>query len=127
LCSKTDGSKIVAEIARRNGLNLIYDLRSHNYEMPTVVMKSLREDVIFDPQGEMIAWTPRPDIAANVIVHPKISFGHPVLKRSQIPTATIAKAVEVEGGAKFVAEIFEIPVRHVREAVRFQHRLRKVA
>lgn len=124
---KTDGSKIVAEIARRNGLNLVYDLRSHNYEMPTVVMKSLREDVIFDPQGEMIAWTPRPDIAPNVIVHPKVSFGHPVLRQSQIPTATIAKAVEVEGGVSFVAEIFEIPVRQVRKAVKFQQHLRKAA
>ncbi|MCP3397148.1 MULTISPECIES: hypothetical protein [unclassified Bradyrhizobium] len=124
---KTDGSKIVAEIARRNGLNLVYDLRSHNYEMPSVVMKSFREDVEFDPHGEMIAWTPRPDIAPNVIVHPKLSFGHPVLKTSRIPTATIAKAVDVEGGVKFVADIFEIPERQVREAVKFENQLRRAA
>jgi uncharacterized protein (DUF433 family) len=124
---KTDGRKIVAAIARKNGLDLIYDLRSHNYEMPTVIMKSLREDVIFDPQGEMIAWKPRPDIAPNVIVHPKISFGHPVLKQSRIPTATIAKAVKVEGNSKFVAELFEVPEKQVREAVKFEQHLRKAA
>ena len=124
---KTDGRKIVAEIARRNGLNLIYDLKSKNYEMPSVVMKSLKENVVFDPQGEAIAWTPRPDIAPNVIVHPKFSFGQPVLKYSHIPTNTVAKAFEVERSARFVADVFELPERHVREAVKFEEHFRKAA
>ena len=66
-------------------------------------------------------------IAPNVIVHPRIAFGHPVLKRSNIPTETIAKAVKVEGNAQFVADIFDIPVRDVREAVKFQDHLAKAA
>lgn len=124
---KTDGKKIVAEIARRKGLNLIYDLRSHNYEMPSVVMKSFKENVIFDPEGEAIAWHPRPDIAPNVIVHPKFAFGQPILDRSRIPTATIAKAIKVEGNMRFVAEMFEIPQGHVRQAGSFEKDLRKAA
>jgi len=124
---KTDGRKIVAEIARRNNLQLIYDLKSKNYEMPSVVMKSLKENVVFDPQGEAVAWTPRPKIAPNVIIHPKISFGRPVLKRSHIPTATLAQAMKVERSAKFVADIYEVPERHVREAVQFEDHLRKAA
>lgn len=124
---KTDGRKIVSEIALRNGLKLVYDLRSMNYEMPSVVMKSLREDVVFDPRGEISEWRPRPKIAPNVIVHPHIEFGHPVLKRSNIPTDTVAKAVKVEGNAQFVADIFELPVRHVREAVKFEENLARAA
>lgn len=124
---KTDGRKIVAAIARRNGLDLIYDLRSRNYEMPSVVMKSLKENVVFDPHGEAIAWTPRPGIAPNVIVHPRFAFGRPVLKQSHIPTATLAKAVKVEGSASFVADVFEISTRHVKEAVQFEQHLRKAA
>ena len=124
---KTDERKIVAEIALRNGLMLIYDLRSKNYEMPSVVMKSFRDDVVFDPHGEAVEWTPRPKIAPNVIVHPRIEFGHPVLKRINIPTQTIAKAVKVEGSAQFVADIFDIPERHVREAVKFEEHLARAA
>jgi uncharacterized protein (DUF433 family) len=124
---RTDEKKIVAEIARKNGLILIYDLRSKNYEMRTVVMKSLLENVIFDPQGQAITWTPRPEIAPNVIVHPKFAFGQPVLKHSYIPTATVAKAVKVEGSAKFVAEVFDLPERHVKEAVKFEQQLRLAA
>jgi uncharacterized protein (DUF433 family) len=124
---KTDGRKIVADIARRNGLNLIFDLKSKNYEMPTVVMKSLKEDVVFDPEGEVIAWRPRPKIAPNVIVHPKIAFGRPILKPSHLPTATVAKSMKVESNARFVADVFEIPERHVREAIKFEDDLRKAA
>ena len=124
---KTDGRKIVADIARRNGLNLIYDLKTKNYEMPSVVMKSFKENVLFDPTGEAMAWTPRPDIAPNVIVHPKFSFGQPVLDRSHIPTATIVKAVSAEGSARFVANIFEVPEKYVRQAVLFEKDLRKAA
>lgn len=124
---KTDGRKIVADIARRNGLNLIYDLKTKNYEMPSVVMKSFKENVLFDPEGEVMAWTPRPDIAPNVIIHPKFSFGQPILDDSHIPTATIAKTAKVEGNTRFVAEIFEIPEKHVRQAVKFERDLRKAA
>ena len=39
---KTDGRKIVAEIAHRHGLMLVYDLKSKNYEMPFLfVIRSL--------------------------------------------------------------------------------------
>ena len=124
---KTDGKKIVAEIARRYGLELIYDLKTRNYEMPTVVMKTFKEDVIFDPNGEMAAWRPRAKIAPNVIVHPRIAFGRPVLDRSHIPTATLAKAMKVEGSERFVADIFEVPKAHVRQAVQFEKELRKAA
>jgi uncharacterized protein (DUF433 family) len=124
---KTDGRKIVAEIARRNGLMLVYDLKSKNYEMPSVVMKSFLDDVVFDPQGEAIEWKPRPKIAPNVVVHPRIAFGHPVLKPSQIPTEALAKAFKAEGSAQFVADIFDIPEKHVREAVKFEEQLAKAA
>jgi uncharacterized protein (DUF433 family) len=124
---KTDGKKIVTDIALKNGLNLIYDLKTRNYEMPSVVMKSLKQNVAFDPTGEAIWWAPRPGIAPNVIVHPRFSFGSPVLKKSHIPTATIAKAVKAEGSARFVADIFDLPEKHVREAVKFEQQLRKAA
>lgn len=124
---KTDGKKIVAATARRRGLNLVYDLKSRNLEMPSVVMRTFKEDVVFDPSGEVAAWKPRPKIAPNVIVHPKFSFGRPILDRSRIPTATLAKAVKAEGSAGFVADTFGIPERYVRQAVRFERELRKAA
>jgi uncharacterized protein (DUF433 family) len=83
--------------------------------------------VEYDPHGEAISWRPRPKIAPNVIVHPHFAFGRPVLKASRIPTSTLAQSVKVEGSASFVADIFDVPERQVREAVKFEHELRKAA
>ena len=94
-----NGKKIVAEIAKRNGVS-IYDLRTKNFEMLAVAMKSLKNDVTYDPQGDAISWRPRPKIAPNVIVHPHFSFGRPILKANGIPTGTLAQSVKVEGSPR---------------------------
>jgi len=124
---KTDGRKIVAEIAQRNGVDNIYDLKSKNFEMHVVVTKSLKGDVEYDPEGDAVCWRPRPKLAPNVILHPKFAFGRPVLKVSRIPTETIAQAVKVERNAKAVGFEFDIPEKQVREAVRFEQHLQQAA
>ena len=123
---KTDGKKIIAEIASRSGVQLL-DLRSRNFEMEEAVYDSLKEGVVYDPKGNAKAWFPRRQLAPNVIVHPKVSFGRPVLRDSWIPTATLADAVKVEGSIATVAEFFEIPARRVSEAVKFENNIRLAA
>ncbi|RNJ43860.1 hypothetical protein B5V01_14555 [Mesorhizobium erdmanii] len=124
----TDGRKIVAAITRRHGIELIYeDLKSKNFEMPVIVMPSLKEDVVFDPAGNMVAWYPRKETAPNVIVHPRFSFGRPILQESHIPTERLAHAVKVEGSVSIVADQYEISEKQVSEAVRFEADLRQAA
>lgn len=127
LVFRTDGKKIMAEVGLKHGVQVLYDLRSKNLEIPTVVMPSLKDDVIFDKNDEIVAWFPRRNIAPNIIVHPKFSFGRPVLKESHIPAETLADAVMAEGNVRIVAYLFEVPEKQVREAVRFCEDLRKAA
>jgi uncharacterized protein (DUF433 family) len=124
---RTDGRKIVAEIAEQSGVKRIFDLRTKNYEMRSVVLDTLREDVIYDVGGVARAWYPRLHTAPNVIVHPRFAFGRPILKESRIPTRTIANAARAERGVKPVAQWYEIPEKQVREAVNFETSLRKAA
>lgn len=124
---RTDGKKIVAQIARRNGVTDIYDLKSRNYEMRPVVLASLKEDVEYDPSGEIRLWRPRPKVAPNVIVHPKFAFGRPVLRASRIPTSTLRKAVTAEGNVAAVADFYDLPLKQVQEAVAFERQLRMAA
>jgi uncharacterized protein (DUF433 family)/DNA-binding transcriptional MerR regulator len=118
----TDGRKIIAKIAKRNGIDL-YDLRSHNYEMGKVVYQTLKDGIEYSPRGEIRLWRPRPKTAPHVIVHPKFAFGQPILRESRIPTGTLRDAVEAEGSAIDVADQFDVPVLQVREAVRFERAL----
>jgi len=123
---RTDGKKIVAEIVGKYRKSIL-DLKTGNYEIPLIVLQSLKENVIWDPEGEAIAWYPRPQIAPHILVNPNYSFGRPILKDSKIPSETIAEAVAAEGSAKIVAQLYDVPERQVREAVRFQRHLQQAA
>lgn len=123
---KTDGRKIVAEIAAKNGVKSIFDLRTKNYEMRTVVLPTLRDDVVYDPKGIARAWYPRPHTSPNVILHPKFAFGRPILRESRIPTRALAEAVLADG-VRSTARWFEIPERQVQEAAKFEMTLRQAA
>jgi uncharacterized protein (DUF433 family) len=124
---KTDGKKVVAELLGKNGFHTIYDPRTRNYEMWAIVLQSLKEDVIFDPSGEIAAWFPRKAVAPNVILHPAYSFGRPILRRSRIPTEAIAEAFKAERSQQAVAELYDISVGQVREALNFEKHLRMAA
>ena len=124
---RTDGKRIVGEILNKTTGNQIYDLKSKNFEFTNFVYDKLRNDVTYDFQGEALFWTPRRKIAPNVIVHPKFSFGRPILRSSGTPTRTLADAVLAEGSETAVALIFELPVRDIREAVRFETDFRRAA
>jgi uncharacterized protein (DUF433 family) len=121
---KTDGKRVVAQIVRKNGADVLYDLRTRNYEMLAVTLDSLKENVVWTPDGDAIAWYPRPLIAPHIMVHPRHSFGRPILKASRIPAETIADAVAAEGSVRAVSQLYEVPEKQVREAVSFQRHLR---
>ncbi len=124
---KTDGKKIVGEIVSKTTDREIYDLKTRNLELTTIVYDTLKNDVIYDPNGNALSWYPRRKLAPNVIVHPRFSFGRPILRTSRIPTRTLADAVDAEGSVATVAELFELPKRQVLEAVRFEEELRRAA
>lgn len=124
---RTDGQKILGEIGKRHGVEVLYDLRTKNYEMPTVVIPSLKQDVVFDPDGNIVQWYPRRGIAPNVIVDPRFSFGRPIMKGSYIPAATLADAAKAEGNFEAVADMYEVSEQQVEEAVRFCDSLQRAA
>jgi uncharacterized protein (DUF433 family) len=124
---QTDGKKIVAAIAKKNGVESIYDLKSKNYEMKPIVLPSLKIDLVYDPDGNACIWYPRRASSPNVIITPKHSFGRPILQDSKIPTAAISRAYGVEKSAGVVSAMFEITERRVREAVSFEAEMRMAA
>lgn len=124
---KTDGAKIVAEIAHKNGVADIYDLRSKNFEMGVIVYKSLKDGVVYDARGNAQAWFPRQKVSPNVIIRPQLCFGRPVLKDKGIPTEAIADAARAEGSVEAAAALFEISTRRAQEAVSFEENLRRAA
>lgn len=123
----TDGVKVVAEIAQKNNVPRLLDLKTKNFEMSDVVYKSLLDGVVYDPEGDAQAWFPRRLLAPNVIIHPKLAFGRPVLRGTSIPIEAIVDSVRSEGSLEGAAIVFEISKHKVEEAVRFDAELRRAA
>lgn len=124
---QTDGKKIIASVLGKHAKKTTIDLKTRNLEMSTVIYDSLKKDVEFDYHGAARSWFPRRKLAPNVIVHPKFSFGRPILRGPRIPTRTIYDAVATERSSETVADLYDLPVRQVREAVKFEYALRKAA
>lgn len=120
LVFKTDGKRILAEFGQTQGLPQLFDLKSRNYEMFVVVYDSLRRDVVFDPDGDAVAWHPRPDIAPNVVVDPRQSFGDPTLDGHGITTRAIADAMRAEGDLAVVSALYDVAGLQVQEALVFE-------
>jgi uncharacterized protein (DUF433 family) len=64
---------------------------------------------------------------AGVVLDPRRSFGAPVEEGTSIPTATLAQAVKAAGSPHRVAELYEVPLRAVNRAVRFEDWLAQAA
>jgi uncharacterized protein (DUF433 family) len=120
---KTDGKKIFVEAVEAAAANdpCLYDLKGHNYAIHGVLAKEFKSDVQFSSDGLVGAWFPRKVVAPSVLVNPKISFGAPALAESGVPTDALVSAYLAEGeDAEAVARWFDVSVREVNEAVRFE-------
>lgn len=117
----TDGKKIFARSAEETRDRRMYDLSAKNWAFYDIMADSLRKGVEFDPSGTANTWRPAEEIAPNVILDPRLAFGQPVLDESGVPTQALFDAFNAESETyESVAFWYEIPVEHVRQAVRFE-------
>lgn len=94
---RTDGRKIFIETAEKTGDKKLYDLRGKNWGIYDVLMDALKKDVIYGPAGVATGWYPRKAFAPNVVLHPKVAFGQPVLEESGVPVEALYEAYRAEG------------------------------
>lgn len=123
---RTDGRKIFIETARRTGDPKLYDLKGHNWAIHKILKDALLEGVEFGA-GMAEAWFPRKRTAPDVRINPKVSFGSPALIDSGVPTEALRDAwVAEDGDYGSVARWFDVPVKQVKEAVKFERDLKKL-
>jgi uncharacterized protein (DUF433 family) len=124
---RTDGKVIFADVAELTGDKKLYDLKAKNWVFYDIITGSLNKGVHFDElSGNAKYWEPAN--TKNIILHPKIAFGEPVLRDSKIPTRTLFDAFNVEGETyKSVAKWYGIQEQDVTNAVKYELSLNKAA
>lgn len=127
----TDGATIFAdslESEARAGEHdgELLDLRSRQYTFRSIIKDSLYAGIEYE-DGRARRWFPQPR-SRVVVVDPAFQFGHPMIEACGVPTATLYAAFLAEDRQKAaVARIFDVPVRHVEAAVRFEEQLLQAA
>lgn len=119
----TDGSGILARIAKSSGEQELVNLVSSQYEIDQLVYPLLYQNLDFG-EGEMDVanrWWPQ-GRRAGIVVDPARNMGRPIVAQWNIPTAVLANLFENVGSVDRVADWYEIDVVAVRQAVEFEQR-----
>ena len=117
----TDGKKIFAKSAEATGDRRMYDLKDKNWAFYEMIAASLKKGVEFDPSGAAKTWHLADQVAPDVALNPLVAFGQPTLDESGVPTEALFDAFNVEGETyESIAYWYDVPVEHVKQAVRFE-------
>ncbi|MFG1822534.1 DUF433 domain-containing protein [Microbispora bryophytorum] len=73
----------------------------------------------FNDDGEAVRMLPDPDFP-EVVLDPFRAFGEPAVR--SVPTEVIAEQVRAGDPEELVAELYDLPLEHVRAAVLFEQR-----
>jgi uncharacterized protein (DUF433 family) len=118
---KTDGKIIFIQAAEETGDPKLYDLKKKNFAIHDVLAAEFKKGVVYSNGGIVESWYPRKESAPNVIVHPGMAFGQPVIKKYGVPTKALFDAFTAEDGSyESVAHWFDVSEEDVKEAVRFE-------
>lgn len=120
----SDRKTIFQRVAREAGDETTLNMANSQYEMYEAIEQSLAKDVVFDPtSGLARQFRPVPEFA-DVYVHPRFAFGHPVIGARGIPTAALVRMWKAEdGNSARVAKAFDTDIAQVEEAVAFERAL----
>jgi uncharacterized protein (DUF433 family) len=121
----TDRKEVFLHTAKLTGDKFLLNLMTNQIEIYEAFEQLLAEGVDFDPQtGIANRWCPHPAECPNVIVDPRIAFGHPVIAPRYVPTKALFGLWMAENGnIKAVAEWFHVEEAAVTEAIKFEVRL----
>ncbi len=119
---QTDGNSIFGEALKEAGEIELLDLVKKQYAMPPIIESSLYKGIEFDNNDLASKWYPL-DRSKSVVLNPEIAFGKPIVSDGNIRTSILYDAFRVEKNARSVAKIFEIPIKAVEAAIKFEEQL----
>jgi uncharacterized protein (DUF433 family) len=121
---KTDGEEILMEAIEQDE-----SLVSLSKKRPGQrVFKEIVKQSLFDLEyedGQAVRW--HPASAKAVVIDPARSFGTPILHDYGISTLMIADEFKAFADAKYLSKIYDVPLRLVNEAIRYEATLDKAA
>ena len=126
----TDGRTIFVDVVRNGAEREMVDLRNRQLVFRDIIKPSLYTGIEYEGRYAR-RWYPEGGKQRSIVIDPQRQFGKPIVVDDAVPTEALYSNFKAEGGDKvaigLVAKIFEVPVRKVQAAIRFEESLRQVA
>ena len=120
---KTDGQEILTDAAEKDGeLISLAKARAGQKVFAKIVKQSVK-DLEYE-EDRAARW--RPHRTRDVIVDPKRQFGAPILDEFGISTSMLHEEYARNSDARYLSTIYDIPVKVINEAIRFEEQLNKL-
>jgi uncharacterized protein (DUF433 family) len=117
---KTLGRRIMWDAATDEHDGALLDLAKSQTAFRSVLAPYLRGLEFVNNRPEK--WFPL-EGSRRVVIDPQRRFGHPIVAKRGVPTAILRRAYRAEGSIEAVARWYEVDVRSVRDAVRYEDAL----
>jgi uncharacterized protein (DUF433 family) len=116
---KTDGRTVFLQVSTELDEPALFDLMKNQWTFNWVMAPSFRDvDFDGDDPGQWWPMTRK----SKVLIDPRRNFGRPIEATHGVPTRAIAEAVKAEGSEAKAAQIFDLSLRSVLDAVAFECR-----
>lgn len=127
---KTDGRTIFAEAVERSRTEgSLLDLKSRQFAFRDIISPSLYAGIDYAGK-QAVKWFPE-GRRSPIVLDPARQFGSPIIDDAGVPTGVLFSSYLAEGAnAQAVgrtARIYDVPVRSVQAAVRFEENLKRAA
>ena len=117
------GRTILAEIRDETGDRHLLDLLRDQWEFEPVVFECIRKDLHYGDEDQPRWWSPLGE-DRYVRIHPRRSFGAPVVSPGGIRTRILYGAYKAEKSYEAVGEWYAVKPEAVADAVAFEEGLR---
>lgn len=114
---RTDGKQIFLILADESEGQLV-NIFSDQFAIRRIIEPSFK-GLEFDEAGDPSKWR----LAPGVVLDPEYAFGQPIDEETLVPTKALAEAALAEGSHQQAAKVFDVPLRAVNRAVKFEQSL----
>lgn len=116
---RTDGKRVFADMVEEADSGpdeKLLDIVRDQYAFRRILAPHLYQGIEIADDRAIRWW----HLNRKVVLDPERAFGQPIVSREGVPTATLAKALAVEGSVESVASWFEVKTSSVTAAAEFE-------
>lgn len=114
------GGEILMDALENDGELVSLSKKNPGQKVFSVIVRQSLNDLEYE-NDYVVRW--RPSIANHVVIDPNRQFGSPLIDDFGLATQTIFREYQEIQDSKYLANIYEVPLRYINDAIKYEQRL----